>query len=267
MDYFSVVGGADAGRILRSFIQYHSYTFIAYRERKAVIKYFTTVLLILVSSTLIAEELVLSYRGDAFSMEGGELLYTEYHRLTLKDGKPLTRETRYQTSDTEEFAKKQNQYSDNPATPDFNLTDTRYGYSEEVTYDNGKWRVSYSEPEESDKGTLGKPDYTPVIDAGFDEFVRSVWPKLLDEETVRFSFAVPSRLEWVNFRLIPLEREDGKLTVEMRLSSRLLSWLLDPVKLTYDEETQRLLTYRGLTNIRNKDGEGIKAEIRYTYPD
>ena len=78
---------------------------------------------------------------------------------------------------------------------------------------------------------------------------------------------MPSRLEWVNFRLIPLEREDGKLTVEMRLSSRLLSWLLDPVKLTYDEETQRLLTYRGLTNIRNKDGEGIKAEIRYTYPD
>ena len=232
-----------------------------------MIKYFTTVLLILVSSTLIAEESVLSYRGDAFSMEGGELLYTEYHRLTLKDGKPLTRETRYQTSDTEEFAKKQNQYSDNTATPDFNLTDTRYGYSEEVTYDNGKWRVSYSEPEESDKGTLGKPDYTPVIDAGFDEFVRSVWPKLLDEETVRFSFAVPSRLEWVNFRLIPLEREDGKLTVEMRLSSRLLSWLLDPVKLTYDEETQRLLTYRGLTNIRNKDGEGIKAEIRYTYPD
>ena len=89
----------------------------------------------------------------------------------------------------------------------------------------------------------------------------------MDGDTVRFSFAVPSRLEWVNFRLIPLKNENGTLTVEMRLSSRLLSWLLDPVKLSYDTETMRLLTYRGLTNIRDKNGEGIQAEIRYTYPD
>ena len=232
-----------------------------------MIKYLTTALLVSLSSLLTAEESVLSYRGDAFSLEGGELLYTEYHELTTKDGRPVARETRYQTPDTDEFAQKRNQYGEDPATPNFNLNDTRYGYSEEVTYDNGKWRVSFSEPDESDKGTLGSPDYTPVIDAGFDEFVRSVWPKLLKDKTVRFSFAVPSRLEWVNFRLIPLQREEGKLTVEMRLSSRLLSWLLEPVELTYDEETQRLLTYRGLTNIRNKDGEGIKAEIRYTYPD
>lgn len=232
-----------------------------------MIKYLTTALLVSLSSLLTAEESVLSYRGDAFSLEGGELLYTEYHELTTKDGRPAARETRYQTPNTEEFAQKQNQYGENPATPNFNLNDTRYDYSEEVTYSNGKWRVSYSEPGESDKGTLGSPDYTPVIDAGFDEFVRSEWPKLLKDKTVRFSFAVPSRLEWVNFRLIPLQREEGKLTVEMRLSSRLLSWLLEPVELTYDEKTQRLLTYRGLTNIRDKDGEGIKAEIRYTYPD
>lgn len=232
-----------------------------------MIKYLTTALLVSLSSLLTAEESVLSYRGDAFSLEGGELLYTEYHELTTKDGRPVARETRYQTPNTEEFAQKQNQYGENPATPNFNLNDTRYDYSEEVTYSNGKWRVSYSEPDESDKGTLGSPDYTPVIDAGFDEFVRSEWPKLLEDKTVRFSFAVPSRLEWVSFRLIPLQREEGKLTVEMRLSSRLLSWLLEPVELTYDEKTQRLLTYRGLTNIRDKDGEGIKAEIRYTYPD
>ena len=232
-----------------------------------MIKYLTTALLVSLSSLLTAEESVLSYRGDAFSLEGGELLYTEYHELTTKDGRPVARETRYQTPNTEEFAQKQNQYGENPATPNFNLNDTRYDYSEEVTYSNGKWRVSYSEPDESDKGTLGSPDYTPVIDAGFDEFVRSEWPKLLEDKTVPFSFAVPSRLEWVNFRLIPLQREEGKLTVEMRLSSRLLSWLLEPVELTYDEKTQRLLTYRGLTNIRDKDGEGIKAEIRYTYPD
>lgn len=214
-----------------------------------------------------ADESVLSYRGDAFDLESGKLLYTEHHRLTLNDGTPVKRETRYQDGDTNEFARKENTYHDDPAIPDFNLTDTRYGYREEVIRDGGKWLVSFSEPDESDDGRLGKPDYIPVIDAGFDEFVRAEWSKLIEDKTVRFSFAVPSRLEWVNFRLIPLKKDEETLTVEMRLSSRLLSWLLDPVRLTYDIESRRLLTYRGLTNIRDKDGEGIQAEIRYTYPD
>ena len=94
-----------------------------------MIKYLTTALLVSLSSLLTAEESVLSYRGDAFSLEGGELLYTEYHELTTKDGRPVARETRYQTPNTEEFAQKQNQYGENPATPNFNLNDTRYDYS------------------------------------------------------------------------------------------------------------------------------------------
>ncbi|GAA6146063.1 hypothetical protein [Thalassolituus maritimus] len=228
------------------------------------------------SGTVFADESVLSYRGDAFSLDGSTLLYTEHHQLTYRQvssdsdkavNEPISRITRYQDANTQEFAVKENTYRYGSATPEFNLTDTRYGYYEEVTYENDRWRASYREPTEADKGKLGKPDYTPVIDSGFDEFVRSVWPELMDGDTVRFSFAVPSRLEWVNFRLIPLKNENGTLTVEMRLSSRLLSWLLDPVKLSYDTETMRLLTYRGLTNIRDKNGEGIQAEIRYTYPD
>ena len=37
-----------------------------------MIKYLTTALLVSLSSLLTAEESVLSYRGDAFSLEGGE---------------------------------------------------------------------------------------------------------------------------------------------------------------------------------------------------
>jgi hypothetical protein len=88
----------------------------------------------------------------------------------------------------------------------------------------------------------------------------------MEGDTINFSFAVPSRLEWIDFRLIPLAQKDGTLTVEMRLKSRWIAWLLDPVFLSYDIKSKRLLTYRGLTNIRTIDGDGIKAEIRYEYP-
>ena len=224
------------------------------------------------------------YSGTAYSLDDNQVLYREDHTLTMKDGQPIERTTLYYDADNQLFAEKNNRYrsqfnnpdshnldsnntdSDSPATPDFMLTDDRYGYSESMEQDGKRWRVEYKEPKESGNKILSKPDYTPVIDAGFDEFVRAHWNDLMKGDTVNFSFAVPSRLEWIDFRLIPLAQEDGTLTVEMRLKSRWIAWLLDPVFLNYDLKSKRLLTYRGLTNIRTIDGDGIKAEIRYEYP-
>jgi len=214
----------------------------------------------------------ITYRGDAFSIESGKLLYTEHHQLFMSGSKPVRRITEYQDAELKTFAVKENRYEQNPATPDFHLNDTRSGYTESVSKIGNTWNVSYSELDsngqnQSDEGKLTRPDYTAVIDAGFDEFVRESWEKLINEKTVTFSFAVPSRLEWIDFRLIPLNITDQVVRVEMRLKSRLLSWLLAPVELTYDRSTKQLLTYRGLTNIRDQKGQGIEAEIRYTYPD
>ena len=219
------------------------------------------------------------YSGTAYSLDDNQVLYREDHTLTMKDGQPIERTTLYYDADNQLFAEKNNRYrsqfnnpdsnntdSDSPATPDFMLTDDRYGYSESMEQAGKRWRVEYKEPKESGNKILSKPDYTPVIDAGFDEFVRAHWNDLMKGDTVNFSFAVPSRLEWIDFRLIPLAQKDGTLTVEMRLKSRWIAWLLDPVFLSYDIKSKRLLTYRGLTNIRTIDGDGIKAEIRYEYP-
>ena len=215
------------------------------------------------------ESITLNYRGDAFALNSGNLLYTEHHTLTLdaQSQAPLHRLTSYQDADTREFARKENTYSDNPATPEFSLHDSRLEYRESLTFDGKRWRSEFTENGKTSKAKLGKPDYTPVVDSGFDEFVRMAWPKLLKGKTVNFSFAVPSREEWVNFRLIPVQQSESMLTVEMRLKSRLIAWLLDPVKLEYDLSSQRLRTYRGLTNMKDAQGKGMVAEIRYHYPD
>lgn len=216
-------------------------------------------------STPLKDQMI-QYTGTAYSLIDEQVLYREEHTLTIENGQPAERMTLYYDAENNLFAEKNNRYRAHPATPDFILTDDRYGYRESMEKNGQGWRVEYKEPNESGQDTLSKPDYTPVIDAGFDEFVRASWGALLKGNTVNFSFAVPSRLEWINFRLIPLKQKDGLLTVEMRLKSRLISWLLEPVSLSYDIQSQRLMTYRGLTNIRRSDGEGIKAEIRYRYP-
>ena len=217
------------------------------------------------SESMSAETLI--YIGTAVSLDGEKLLYREEHELRTEGQKPISREVRYFDSDGALFATKSNRYQATPTAPDFVLDDSRSDYRESVSAQGNRWTFGFREAGKADQRTVGKPDYTPVIDAGFDEFVRASWPRLMAGKTASFSFAVASRLEWIDFRLIPLQQSGNTLDVEMRLKSRLLSWLLDPVQLTYDLKTQRLLRYRGLTNIRTESGEGIYAEIRYTYPD
>ena len=215
------------------------------------------------SLVLTADEI--TFTGEAFGLKSGNLLYRETHQLILNDGRPVSGLVEYVDTEGELIARKTNRYHALPATTDFDLQDSRSDYREQAILNQEDWTLSRTENGQTERNTPGKPKYQAVVDAGFDEFVRQHWDTLLAGDTVPFSFAVPARLDWIDFRLIPRKVTDTTLTVEMKLKSRMLAWLLDPIRLTYDRDTRRLLTYRGLTNIRDANGEGIHAEIRYHY--
>ena len=63
------------------------------------------------------------------------------------------------------------------------------------------------------------------------------------------------------------ECEDGKLCLQIRLDSWLLGSLIDPIQLTYDERSQRLLRFEGISNLKNDAGRSQKVRIRYRYSD
>ena len=205
------------------------------------------------------------FTGEARSLNDGRLLYRETHTLQLEDGRPISGLVEYRDAEGVLIARKTNQYHERPSTADFLLMDMRNDYREQAQRTESGWRLSRTENGKRDSADPGKPDHQPVVDAGFDEFVREHWQALLDDQTITFSFAVPARLEWISFRLIPVRITDTELTVEMKLRSRMLAWLLDPIILTYDLNTRQLLRYRGLTNIQDENGKGIHAEITYRY--
>lgn len=215
-----------------------------------------------------AEIRTINYEGEAYSLDSKALFYREVHTLILDNDMPISREVDYINPNGKVIVHKTSTYKGTPTTPDFELTDFRDGYQESAEADNKKRILSVKENTDTPISIkrLGKPEYTTVVDAGFDEFVREQWQGLLAGKTATFSFAAPARLEYVDFRLIPIRQDDSTLTVEMRLKSRWVSWLLDPIELEYDLTSQRLLRYKGLTNLRDDQGNGIKAEIFYRYP-
>ena len=226
-------------------------------------KIIITLFCLLLTSHLSAN--TLTFEGAAYKPGTDKLLYLETHTLELNNDRPISGTVEYRLPSGEVIARKTNQYLDNPALTNFELQDVRNEYQEQAELTDKGWRLSQTENGKTSSKRVGKPDYQPVVDAGFDEFVRANWDRLIDGDTVKFSFAVPARQEWIDFRLIPDTITDTELSVEMKLKSRMLAWLLDPIRLTYDRSSKRLTRYQGLTNIQDPQGEGIHADIIYTY--
>lgn len=211
---------------------------------------------------------VLEYQGIARDLENPErVLYTEYHRLQLNNGKPVSREVEYRAPDGRLLASKSNRYGDNPATPEFVLQDARKAYRESARFEKNALVLSLEAQNQRAEKTFRDVPDNLIIDAGFDDFVRKHWDRLSNGKRVKFHFASAVRQDLIEFRLEPQRSNEQEVVLSMRLSSRLLAWLLDPIELTYDRNTQRLLRYRGLTNIQDDSGTTFKADIEYRYSE
>lgn len=232
--------------------------------------------LLFTSSSVIADtqnHSPISYIGEAYSLDDPDiLLYREEHTLSLQEGKPVKRQVNYYSAEGELIASKENWYRSSPTQPDFILTDFRTDYREEAksteTSNTNTLTLILTENQETEQTQLTEFDYELVIDAGFDDFIRQHWDALLAGKTIPFSFASVARQTSVNFEVEaqnPEQSDATNLKLEMTLRSSLLSWLMSPIKLEYDRNTQSLMRYRGLSNIQNNNGNGQEVDIRYHY--
>lgn len=181
--------------------------------------------------------------GTAYDTSGQQLLYRELHFCS--DGQ-LQCKVDYRDPTGAGIAFKELDYSPGPHQPALVMRDLRNDLEHVVAASGDEL----------------------VVDAGFDNYVRSRWDDLSAGEAVRFRFKVvgfddPIRMKALRQPDCPAEQLCLKVTVD--------SWLLgifaDPIELTYARDSQRLLRFRGVSNLRGPDGESQTVDIRYTYPD
>lgn len=198
--------------------------------------------------------------GLARDPRDDRLLYREQHLLRAQDGRLTDRLVLYRCPDGTAFARKQLDYRGAPTAPAFRLEDARSGYSEGLVRNGAAESVFFREgggPAQQ-KAPLGAASATRVADAGFDQFVRLNWNALLAGETVPLEFAVPSRLEGIRFKVYRVQSDTvgGERAEVFRLRlGGLLGWIAPHIDVAYGRDTQRLLRFEGLSNLREDDGE------------
>lgn len=196
-------------------------------------------------------------------------LYREQH-LVRRDGpRLLERLVLYRCPDGQAFGRKLLDYRASATAPSFVFDDVRSGYREGVS--DGKPRsLFFRSRRGSGERTAPLQLAGAVVDAGFDEFVRAHWATLLSGKPLPLQFAVPSRLRTMAFSLARAAstRVAGEDAWVFRL--KLDGWLgliAPAIDVSYGKQSQRLLRFEGLSNLRDATGsKPLLARIDFPSP-
>lgn len=226
----------------------------------------TALCLLVLPSAAVAQSL--QYDGTAYAIDGDTVLYRESHFLSAaREAAPAERIVLYRCPDGAPFARKRVVYGADGKAPSFELFDARLGYREGVRAAGGAREVFVQREPGADEKRGPLPTAEGLVaDAGFDGFVQANWDALQAGETVRFPFLVPSRLDYFNFK-VSKESEtevDGAKASVIRLA--LGSWwafLLPHIDVVYSNDERILLRFVGLTNVRDEEGDNLKARIEF----
>jgi hypothetical protein len=209
------------------------------------------------------------YRGLARDVETGQALYRESHYVSAPDSPRQVRIVHYQcVTGGAVFARKELDYAAARETPRFTLTDALWSYSEGLRQLPGGRLQVFQVPgaNRAERNALLPAGKFIVADAGFDEFLRRHWAELERGQAIKFAFLVPSRLHWIDFKVVKDREEiiEGAPASVVRLKlSGLLGWVLPYIEASYRKSDRALLRYKGLTNLRDAAGHNFTAQIDF----
>lgn len=216
------------------------------------------------------EDRYLSYTGSATARQNAKFLYSERHVLRYQQGQLAERVVLYSCEDGTPFARKTVSYAD-PFAPDFLLEDVSNGLRQGVR-SNASGRTVFFRiaAQDSEKTATLPPAAGLVIDAGFDEFVRANWQRLMASQKLPIHFLVPSRLRAMDFQVQRLRHDtaDGTPTELFRLKlAGIGGWVLPGIDVSYSADDHVLMRYLGYSDLRDASGDNFRAAITFHAKD
>ena len=207
--------------------------------------------------------------GVARNPDYNAVLYREQHWLRSVGDRPVERLVLYLCPDGQAFGRKQVDYRRSTAAPAFRFDDSRSGYSEGLRDEHGP-EVFFRPGDGGAEKSAALRSKQLVVDAGFDEFIRSRWQTLMTDEPVALDFALPGRQQSVGFmvRRIGPARIAGESAWVFRLRiGGLLGWVAPHIDVAYGQQSRRLLRFEGVSNIRDDSGrKHLLARIDFPQP-
>jgi hypothetical protein len=215
-----------------------------------------------------AQSKTFRYLGEA--RKGETVLYNEFHEVTYDLKNRLsTSKTEYKSSEGTLLSTLDSDYTLNISAPihtvrDY-ITEETYG----IRYEDSSLIMFHKKKNDLEKikkiEWISK-DKVFVAAQGLNYFIVQNIEDLESKEGVPFTFLIPGRLDEFDFLLKKANNaQEETLNLELKIKSFWLKLFAPKMLLKYDKLKKRLIYYKGLSNIRDKNGSRQVVEITYSY--
>ncbi len=209
------------------------------------------------------------FTGEA--KENGKLVYTENHDVTFNDdGGVSTAQTTYTDPDGKVLGILKSDFRKSLSMPEHIFKDERtkgiYGIRREgdkvvlFNQDSGK------KEENKELASEGDKDRLQVGCQGFNYYLKGKIDGLKEAKTQPVLFMVPGELSTYKFVLY-FEKESSDQIVDFKV--KIENWILrifaPQLEFKYDRKIDRIVWYKGISNIKNDKGKTMNVTIDYKY--
>lgn len=203
--------------------------------------------------------------------ENGKIVYTEKHDVTFDDkGNVLQAETVYVSPNGKTLGTLKSDFKNSLNLPEHVFFDERakgsYGIRRTegkivlFNQDNGKAEQNIELTEKNDQ------DRIQIGCQGFNYFLKNQLDQLKSAKTQPVLFMVPGDLSTYKFVLeLVKENSDQTFDFKVKIENWFLRAFAPQLEFKYDRKIDRIVWYKGISNIKREDGKNRSVEISYEY--
>ena len=210
-------------------------------------------------------------RFSGIAEESGKVVYIENHDVIFDDaGQALEATTLYTAPDGKILGKLKSDFRNSLSLPEHIFYDERtkgsYGIrragSKIILFnrDEGKAEQSLELTDKSEKERI------QVGCQGFNYFLKNKLEELKSAKVQPVLFMVPGDLSTYKFVLeFVSENSDKTLYFKVKIENWFLRAFAPELEFRYDPKLNRIVWYKGISNIKNESGQTRNVEINYKY--
>ena len=193
----------------------------------------------------------------------GELAYFEQHTIERNKEALISTTTEYlEPKKQVVIAKMTSDYTRSLKMPTYEFQDLRTGYKEGLRFSKGSYYAFFQHSNQKEKFAKVKPRSSLFSSQGWHYYLVENLEKL-DEKGFELNLVLPGELDDFRFKLHKVRSKGKRLVAKLELASWFLKIFAPNFLLTYDKAKRSLIEYRGISNIKDENGDNHDVVITY----
>lgn len=197
----------------------------------------------------------------------GRFIYAERHTLLLDSDTLISSFTEYNDPLGKKLGFMKTDYTQSLFAPDFVFKDERTRTLQGLRRSGRGIEAFGQGPDGKSRVATLYPSGTKPLVAGpgLFQFVARNLPRIINQGVIHFHYLIPGKLEIYDFLIKVRHHDTLRAEFEVRLDSWWLGFFTPRLRLVYDVPHRRLLSFEGLSGLRDEDGDMMSVDINYDY--